>query len=181
MSKALVVVDMIHDFIDDDGALTCGKPGQAIVPHIVQAMQSTIDEGGTVYLCGDTHEPDDPEFAAWPVHAVKGTRGAAWLEPIEEAYEKLSGTGRIHKVDKTKYDAFFRTPLEEMLEQQAAAEVEVAGVCTSICVQATVGAATFRGYPVTVRRSCVADFDQEKHDIFLEHMAAIYKAKIIDR
>lgn len=180
MSKALIVVDMIVDFVADDGALTCGKPGQTIVPNIVQEIHNTIEGGGTVFLCGDTHEPDDPEFAVWPVHAVKGTPGAAWLEPIEQAYKALAHTGRIKKVNKTKYDAFFRTDLEEELKQSGADEVEVAGVCTSICVNATVGAATFRGYPVTVRRSSVADFDQEKHDIFLEHMAAIYKANIVD-
>lgn len=180
MSKALIVVDMIVDFVADDGALTCGKPGQAIVPNIVREMHNTVENGGTVYLCGDTHEPDDPEFAAWPVHAVKGTRGAEWMEEIEEAYKALADTGRVHKVNKTKYDAFFRTELEKELERNETDQVEVAGTCTSICVNATVQGATFRGYPVTVRRSCVADFDLKKHDLFLEHMAAIYKADIID-
>lgn len=180
MKKALIVVDMIHDFIADDGALTCGKPGQAIVPNIVQEMNDTVAAGGTVYLSGDYHEPDDAEFAAWPVHAVKDTPGAAWVQPIEDAYNALAHTGRIKKLHKTKYDAFFRTELEEALKRDQIDRVEVAGVCTSICVQATVGAATFRGYPVTVKRSCVADFDQNKHELFLEHMAAIYKAEITD-
>lgn len=180
MSKALIVVDMIYDFVADDGALTCGKPGQAIVSNIVREIKNTVEKGGTVYLCGDKHSPDDPEFAAWPAHAVEGTSGAEWLEPIEKVYQTYAHTGRIRKIDKTKYDAFFRTELEAALKEQQPDEVEVAGVCTSICVQATVGAATFRGYPVTVRRSCVADFNQEKHDIFLEHMEAIYKANILD-
>lgn len=178
VSKALIVVDMIYDFIADDGALTCGKPGQAIVDNIVQAIHDTIANHGYVYLCGDTHEQDDPEFEAWPVHAVKGTKGAEWLEPIQKAYDQHKESGRIHIVNKTKYDAFFRTPLEELLEAHEITEVEVAGVCTSICVNATVQAATFRGYPVTVKRSRVADFDQKKHAIFLEHMEAICKAKI---
>lgn len=178
--KALIVVDMIHDFIADDGALTCGKPGQAIVPNIVREINDTIAAGGTVYLCGDNHEPDDPEFAAWPVHAVKGTRGAEWVAPIEEAFKQHADTGRIKKVNKTKYDAFFRTELAEELERNETGQVEVAGACTSICVNATVQGATFRGYSVTVKRSCVADFDQQKHELFLDHMAAIYKAEIID-
>lgn len=178
MGKALIVVDMIYDFVADDGALTCGEPGQAIVDDIVKGIHDTMNDGGYVYLCGDTHEPDDPEFAAWPVHAVKGTKGAEWLEPIQKAYEQYRDTGRIHIVNKTKYDAFFRTPLEQLLEEHKITEVEVAGVCTSICVNATVQAASFRGYPVTVKRSRVADFNQQKHDIFLKHMEAICKAKI---
>lgn len=180
MSKALIVVDMLYDFVADDGALTCGKPGQAIVDSIVQGIHETIREGGYVYLCGDTHAPDDPEFDAWPVHAVKGTKGAEWLEPIAAAYREHEATGGIHMVEKTKYDAFFRTELEDLLKKHGIREVEVAGVCTSICVNATVLGAAFRGYPVTVRRSRVADFNQQKHDIFLEHMEAICKAEILD-
>lgn len=30
MKKALLVVDYTVDFVADDGALSCGKPGQAI-------------------------------------------------------------------------------------------------------------------------------------------------------
>lgn len=179
MSHALIVVDMLYDFVADDGALTCGKPGQDIVDDIVQGIRETIDRGGHVYLCGDAHAPDDPEFAAWPAHAVKGTKGAEWLEPIERAYDEHQGTGRMHKVAKTKYDAFFRTELEGLLEKHAIRQVEVAGVNTSICVNATVQGATFRGYPVTVRRSRVADLNPQKHDVFLEHMATIYKAEIV--
>ena len=178
MRKAFIVVDMIYDFVEDDGALTSGEPGQAIVDDIVQGIHETIQNGGYVYLCGDTHEPDDPEFQVWPVHAVKGTRGTEWVAPIQQAYEQYKDTGRIHIVNKTKYDAFFHTPFKQLLEEDKICEVEVAGVCTSICVNATVQAATFRGYPVTVKRSRVADFEQKKHDIFLEHMEAICKAKI---
>ena len=29
MTKALLIIDYTNDFIADDGALTCGKPGQA--------------------------------------------------------------------------------------------------------------------------------------------------------
>ncbi|WP_054950606.1 cysteine hydrolase family protein [Numidum massiliense] len=180
MSKALIVVDMIHDFVADDGTLTCGLPGQKIVGNIVREIYRAVEEGGHVFLLGDHHEPDDPEFAMWPKHAVKGTPGAAWVAPIDEAYRELVATGRIEKINKTKYDAFFRTPLAEKLEAAGTDRVEVAGVCTSICVNATVLAASYRGYPVTVRRSCVADFDQQKHDMFLEHMAAICKADIVD-
>lgn len=178
MRKAFIVVDMIYDFVADDGALTCGEPSQAIVDDIVQGIHETIQNGGYVYLCGDTHEPDDPEFQVWPVHAVKGTKGAEWVAPTQQTYEQYKDTGRIHIVNKTKYDAFFHTPLEQLLEEHKISEVDVAGVCTSICVNLTVQAATFRGYPVTVKRSRVADFEQKKHDIFLEHMEAICKAKI---
>ncbi len=180
MSKALIVVDMIHDFIADDGALTCGKPGQVIVPYIINEIHNTVENGGMVYLCGDNHETDDPEFSAWPVHAVKGTPGAEWLKPIEEAYNALAITDRIRKVNKTKYNAFFRTELAEELERFETTEVEVAGVCTSICVYSTIQEAASLGYSVRVQRSCVADFNLIKHDMFLEHMTDIFKAKIID-
>lgn len=106
MRKAFIVVDMIYDFVADDGALTCGEPGQAIVDDIVQGIHETIQNGGYVYLCGDTHEPDDPEFQVWPVHAVKGTKGAEWVAPTQQAYEQYKDTGRIHIVNKTNMMRF---------------------------------------------------------------------------
>jgi len=34
MKRALLLVDYIHDFVDDDGALTVGKPAQDIRGNI---------------------------------------------------------------------------------------------------------------------------------------------------
>lgn len=48
MRKTFIVVDMIYDFVADDGALTCGEPSQAIVDDIVQGIHETIQNGGYV-------------------------------------------------------------------------------------------------------------------------------------
>jgi nicotinamidase-related amidase len=42
-SKCLVNVDYTNDFIADDGALTCGKPGQDIEDYIVSLTKQFID------------------------------------------------------------------------------------------------------------------------------------------
>ena len=39
MGKALIVIDMLEDFIAPDGKLTCGPAGQAIVPALHQYLR----------------------------------------------------------------------------------------------------------------------------------------------
>ena len=60
MSKALIVIDMLEDFIAPDGKLTCGPAGQAIVPAL-QAEIAAARKAGipVIYLC-DNHREDDP-------------------------------------------------------------------------------------------------------------------------
>ena len=42
MKKALLLIDYIHDFVDDDGALTVGKPAQYIRENIERAISWTV-------------------------------------------------------------------------------------------------------------------------------------------
>lgn len=41
-NKALIIVDYSFDFIDDNGKLTCGKPGQEIETFITQRIKIII-------------------------------------------------------------------------------------------------------------------------------------------
>ena len=62
--------------------LTPGRPlhvSRAL--DIVPALQRRLSKarsGGipVVYAC-DSHEADDPDYEAWPLHALEGTDGAA--------------------------------------------------------------------------------------------------------
>ena len=74
--KALLVIDMLRDFIELNGALTIGKPGQYIVAAVAHEIEKARSENvPVVYVC-DRHRPDDPEFQVWPPHCIAGTSGA---------------------------------------------------------------------------------------------------------
>ena len=67
-------------------------------------------------------------------------------------------------VRKTTFSGFHRTELDAVLERLAPEVVEVAGVCTDICVLHTVADLRARGYDVLVHRDLVETYDAPGHD-----------------
>ncbi len=48
-NEALLIIDYTNDFVHDDGALTCGKPGQVLEPAIIKLA----DQFGSERQLGD--------------------------------------------------------------------------------------------------------------------------------
>ena len=82
-------------------------------------------------------------------------------------------------MEKTRYSAFSRTNLDEILQKERVERVEVVGVCTSICVMETVKELFDRDLPTLVYRDGVADFDPEAHAFALKHMQRVLGAKVV--
>jgi nicotinamidase-related amidase len=177
--KALIVVDYNNDFVHADGALTCGAAGQQLDRFIAEKIRQFHERGDVVVVVNDNHRLDDEEFVLWPVHCVAGTWGSQTYGETGKVVEQLRGQPRVYELPKTKYDAFYGTELDEILREEAVEEVYVAGVCTSICVAATVQGGYFRGYSMKVFRDGVADLNEEAHRFMLGHMANIYKADVV--
>ena len=170
--KTLIIVDMLNDFIDPKGALFCGAAARAIVPDIVNRLDAFRQAGSPVIYLKDAHAPDDKEFAKFPPHCVAGTWGGQIISDLNPCPGE-------HVIAKTRYSGFYGTSLDQLLSELQPKWVEVAGVCTSICVMDTVGGLVNRDYPVQVHRNEVADFDPRAHAYALERMGKIYGAEII--
>jgi len=169
--KALLVIDMLKDFIEEDGALYCGKTARQIIPFIKQKIDEFRKrEDLVVYIC-DSHEENDLEFEMFARHSVKGTRGA-------EIIDELSVEESDIVIKKSRFSAFYNTNLNQILSGKKVTEVHVVGVCTSICVMDTVGDLRNRDYEVRVYAQGVADFDLEAHEYSLKRMEKTYGAEI---
>ena len=59
MNKALLNVDYTNDFVAEDGALTSGKPGQALEEYIVQLTKEFHENGDYVAFLIDLHYEGD--------------------------------------------------------------------------------------------------------------------------
>lgn len=173
--KALIVVDMLNDFINKKGALYCGQTAEDIVPFIKGRIDEYRKNGDAIIYLQDAHDEDDKEFERFPKHAVKGTWG--W-EIIPELMAEAVPGGGISVVEKKRYSGFFGTYLDEVLDIYVPEEVEVVGVCTSICVMDTVGGLANRDYKITVPRAGVADFDHINHVDALQRMESLYGAEV---
>ncbi len=170
--RVLLVIDMLRDFLETDGALFCGEKARRIIPfvrHQIEVFHQSADL--VVFIC-DSHRRNDLEFALFPPHCVKGTRGAQIIPELPVGRKDII-------VTKTRYSAFYGTRLSALLKKKKITEAYVVGVCTSICVMDTVGDLRNRDYPVFVFRRGVADFDPKAHRFALQRMEKIYGAKLI--
>jgi len=170
--KVLLVIDMLKDFIEEDGALYCGEAGRKIIPFVADKIDEYRSSGGRViYLC-DAHQPDDKEFDMFGKHAVKGDEGSDVIEQLQPGPSDIV-------IEKYTFSAFYRTQLEEVLKGLDTEEIAIVGVCTSICVMDTVGELSVRGYDTVVYKDGVADLDDKDHEYALKRMERVYGAKII--
>jgi len=176
MARAWLVVDMTVDFVADDGALTCGQPAQAAVAPLLVLLQAAREQGELIVFACDAHTPDDPEFALWPSHCVIGTPGASLYGDLRLFYEQYESE-RVRYLPKTRYDAFFDTPLAEWLEAADIDEVVVAGVCTSICCYATASGAYYRRLQVHFDAATMADLTPDAHAFAVQQMQSVLKAR----
>jgi len=170
-SKALIIVDMLNDFIDEKGALDCGESAREIVPFIAQRLAAFRKNKDLVVYLQDAHDRNDKEFEKFPEHCVSGT----WGSQIIQALAPMPGE---KVVPKKRFSGFYGTDLENILARAGIAAVEVVGVCTSICVMDTVGGLANRDYSITVPLKGVADFDPEFHRFALKRMEKLYGAEV---
>lgn len=179
MKKALLVVDYTVDFVADDGALTCGKPGQEIEEAICQLTEEFIAEGHFTAFPVDLHERNDPyhpETKLFPPHNIRGTAGRNLYGRLADVYEKHQDT--IVWMDKTRYSAFAGTNLEILLREREIEELHIVGVCTDICVLHTATDAYNKGFHIVVHEEGVASFDPEGHAWALRHFKNTLGAEI---
>jgi len=163
MTRALVIIDMLNDFIHPDGSLYCGPAAASIVPAVERLLQEARSSGEPViYLC-DRHRPDDPEFEMFPSHCVAGSWGAQIIEELQPQRGE-------HIIPKRRYSGFFGTDLDLRLRELGATELRLVGVCTNICVLYTACDARMRHYRVAVVKDAVASFDAEAHRWALREM-----------
>jgi nicotinamidase/pyrazinamidase len=160
---ALIIADMLNDFIDPNGALYVGPAGRDLIPFVVKKAEETRAQGGVVILVCDAHAPDDREFDQFGTHAVQDSWGS-------EIIPELPFFPEDYRVDKTRYSALFKTELEEILKREGVSDTAILGVCTSICVMFTAIDLLDRGFHCRVYQDGVADFDPEAHAFALQHM-----------
>jgi nicotinamidase/pyrazinamidase len=170
-SKALIVVDMLNDFVDEKGALYCGAAAREIIPFIRQRLDAYRKNKDLVIYLQDSHDRNDKEFEKFPEHCLSDS----WGSQIIKALTPMPGE---KMVSKKRFSGFFGTDLENILAQAGIAAVEVVGVCTSICVMDTVGGLANRDYTISVPAKGVADFDSEAHQYALKRIEKLYGAEV---
>ena len=186
-NNALVVVDMLYDFID--GSLACQNAENAVAQTLKHIDKQTSGQGGEeheildmfpILFIRDHHPADHSSFkeygGIWPSHCVAGTRGGeihADLVPYvneeltfdkgcDKALEQYSGFDGVNNAGQT---------LGEVLDLLDTTDVYVCGIATEYCVRNTCEDLMKAGFKVHLLKECIAYVDHDGHVKALEEMA----------
>ena len=187
-NSALVVVDMLYDFID--GSLACKNADNAVRNTLAYIDTQTKGQGGEAHEILDTfpilfirdHHPADhssfkEQGGIWPAHCVAGTRGGEIHQDLapyaseeltfdkgcDRNTEQYSGFEAVNNADQ---------PLSEVLELLDTTDVYVCGIATEYCVRNTCEDLLKAGFRVHLLKNCIAYVDIDGHKKALEEMAA---------
>jgi len=169
--KALLIIDMLNDFVSEGGALDCGPSARGIIDEISRLAAEFRRRGSPVIHVCDRHHPDDAEFTQFPPHALAGSWGAEICPELQPAPED-------QVLAKRRFSAFYATGLDLLLREKGIGELVLCGVCTNICVLYTAADARMRGYDVVVPARAVASFDQTGHEFALRELKQTLKARV---
>ena len=187
-NSALVIVDMLYDFID--GSLACQNADQAVAETLKFIDAQTKGQGGEdheildtfpILFIRDHHPADHSSFkeqgGIWPSHCVAGTRGGDIHEALQPyACEELTFDKGCDKT-KEQYSGFegeneAGQSLGEILELLDTEEVYVCGIATEYCVRNTCEDLLKAGFKVRLLKDCLAYVDHEGHLKALEVMGS---------
>jgi nicotinamidase-related amidase len=167
--KALVIIDMLNDFVD--GKLANPR-AQSIVEPLQRLLAHARAEGWVVVFSNDAHQPGDPELKVWGEHAMAGDPGAEVIPQLAPREGEIISPKRA-------YGAFDSTGLDEQLRERGVDEVVLTGQHTHICVRHSSYGALIRGYEITVPRDAVCAFEGVDEDEALAYLESTYAAKIV--
>jgi ureidoacrylate peracid hydrolase len=147
-STAVLIVDMLNDFLDPDGAMPLLE-GRALFDPINRLIDAARFAGSPIIWVCDEHPPGDREFEKRTEHCLRGTWGAEIVSALVPGPDE-------YRVAKRRYSGFFETDLDLRLRELGIDHLIIAGVVTNICVRSTTHDAFFRGYDVMIPEECVA-------------------------
>lgn len=187
-NSALIVVDMLYDFID--GSLACSNADNAVKETLKFIDSQTKGQGGEEHEILDTfpilfirdHHPADhssfkEQGGIWPVHCVAGTHGGEIHEALlpyvreeltfdkgcDKSVEQYSGFEGVNNAGQS---------LGEVLELLDTTDAYVCGIATEFCVRNTCEDLLKAGFKVHLLKECIAYVDHDGHLKALEEMEA---------
>jgi nicotinamidase-related amidase len=168
--KAILVIDMQRDFIDQGAPIEC-PGGREIIPSIQRLLNLARQKGLPVIYTQEAHRAQGVDFGREldgeePVHCVEGTPGV-------EIVPDLDPQPGDFLIVKRRYSAFFATDLDLLLRGLGVDTLVLAGAATDVCVRATAQDAQQLNYWVIVPEECVAGTSVEQHRAALRNIAYI--------
>lgn len=171
--KALLIIDMLNDFVLEGASLEVPST-RTIIPNLKKEIQKARKEGVPIIFICDTHQHDDREFVkiGWPVHAVKGTVGSNVIKDLKPKDEDIF-------IEKPTFSAFYDTNLDEILKDLEINTLRITGTVTHICILLAAAEGGVRGYDIEVPSNCVAGLDKNDEEFAFRLMQNVFGVEIL--
>ena len=165
--RTLLIIDIQRDYFSG-GAYPLVEP-EAAAEAARRVLDSFRDAGDPVIHMKHVWDAPDAEFMR------PGTEGIEIHPTVAPAEGELV-------LEKTSPNSFIDTPLEQELKQRDPDELVVAGMMSSMCVDATVRAAADLGFsPTVVHDACAApDLEFNAVDVPGAAVHAAFMAALAD-
>ena len=167
---ALVVVDMQNDFVKQGGSLVV-PDAEATIPAIGRLLDLARGSRMRVVYGQDTHRQGDPEWDIWPEHCREGSWG--W-EIVAELAPRVDET----VIRKVRHDAFYDTPLDQMLRFWSIDTLVVCGTVANVGVHYTAASAALRWYAVVIPRDAISALEPFDLESSLRQTAFVFAGQV---
>jgi isochorismate hydrolase len=162
--SALLVLDMQRYFLEESSH-ACIPAAQAIVHKIVALVESYYQKSLPIIFTRHLNSTADAKMMT------------KWWRDFIERDDPLSGIipefdlTRGMLIEKSQYDAFYETRLEEILRQKGATQVVICGVMAHLCCETTARSAFVRGFEVFFTINGTATYNERFHRATLLNLA----------
>lgn len=186
---AVLSVDMINGFCKE-GPLSGPRVGALIAPVVAVFQRAHALGVRSFVLTQDTHDPNTPEFAAYPPHCIAGTPESQTVAEIAE----LPFADQITTIEKNSLSSHLGTSFGAWIRERPQLDtLIIIGDCTDLCVYSAAMHLRLEANALNLRRrvivpaSAVDTFDTPvsvarelgihahdgdlHHVLFLHHMA----------
>jgi len=170
-TKALIIVDMLNDFVQEGAPLKVPEIESIIGPIKREIRKAHIENYPVIYIC-DSHDCDDREFKLYPPHAVENTNGSEIIDELKPEIKDLV-------IKKKTLSSFYNTGLEKALKEKQVEEIILTGCVANICIYFAAFEAVIRGLRVSVVLDAIMGLNRRDYDIAVEQMKKVLKINLI--
>ena len=162
--SALLILDMQRYFLDEDSHAYIPS-ASAILPHLDALHASYTALGLPIVWTRHLNTPTDAGgMLRWWRDLIGADNHLSEIDP-------RLGTSSGIVIEKTQYDAFHETNLEEYLRACNVEQVVIAGVMTHLCCETTARSAFMRGFDVFFLIDGTATYNEDFHRATLLNLA----------
>lgn len=167
--SALIVIDMVYDFVNPNGTVYY-ENNRKILPNIIEVVNRARENNCLVIFMQHSHRAGkfDKKTLTGRKNCIEGTGG----DQLDPALPINEDTDYILK--KRRYSSFYYTDLDLILREHDIKKIAICGTKTNNCVRSTVEDAYHLDYDTYVVEDCVATDDDTVNQIYLQDIDRYY-------